>query len=123
MPFKIVNRNTYKGQSGIYIGRGSVWGNPYTHLPLNNTQAKFQVPSRDAAVELYRNYSREKYETDMFYKLCMDAIARDHLRGKEVVLVCHCAPKRCHGEIIAEFAEALAEFGVVSLADDDAAWD
>jgi hypothetical protein len=29
--------------SQVYIGRGSPWGNPFTHLPLSRTKAQFQV--------------------------------------------------------------------------------
>ena len=27
----VVNKRTFKGKHGVYIGRGSVLGNPYTH--------------------------------------------------------------------------------------------
>ena len=31
----------------LYIGRGSKWGNPYTHIKDKNTLAKFVVGTRE----------------------------------------------------------------------------
>lgn len=118
MPFKIVNVKDWD-KNGTYIGRGSVFGNPFTHLPLDMTKAKFQVATRDQAVDMYRGYALGQYEENEFFRLCLNALAEDHLRGKEVVLGCYCAPQRCHGEIIAELATALAELGLVSAGGGD----
>ena len=41
------------GDTGIYCGRGSVWGNEYTHL--RGTTAKFVVDSREVAVVMHRD--------------------------------------------------------------------
>lgn len=40
----------------VYIGRGSVWGNPYTYRELKNTKAEFQTVSREESIEKYREY-------------------------------------------------------------------
>ena len=37
--------NKYKESYDIYIGRGSKWGNPFTHLSDKKTQADFVVNS------------------------------------------------------------------------------
>ncbi len=38
-----------------YIGRGSIYGNPFTHLPVGNTKASVQVGSVDEAVDSTRS--------------------------------------------------------------------
>lgn len=75
----------------VYIGRPSKWGNPFSHK--NGTLAEFKVGSRDEAVEAYREWV--KTQPDLLAVL-------GELRGK--VLGCWCAPKRCHGHILAAMA-------------------
>jgi hypothetical protein len=43
-PTRAVNCN--KEPYDVYCGRGSIWDNPFTHLPLGQTTAQFQVASR-----------------------------------------------------------------------------
>lgn len=70
----------------VYIGRPSPFGNPF------RVRAKVQ---RKLAILLYRRYFLERMHDPEFraqvYALC----------GK--VLVCHCAPLACHGDVIAEW--------------------
>ena len=98
MATKVVNIK--KEKYDVYIGRGSIFGNPYTHLPIQNTQAQAQVKSREEAIEKYKEYFYEKIEKDPEF---LD----DILRLKDRVLGCYCAPKSCHGNIIAEFLDKL----------------
>lgn len=45
--------NKYKEEYAVYIGRGSIWGNPYTHIP-SGTKAEHVVSSRDEAIIAYK---------------------------------------------------------------------
>lgn len=49
---KVVNK--YKESYDIYIGRGSKWGNPYSHQ--SNTKAQYVVATREEAITKYREY-------------------------------------------------------------------
>ena len=75
----------------VYIGRGSKWGNPYSHR--EGTLAQFVVGSRKEAIEKYEGYllSNEGLMRDL-----------DELRGK--VLGCWCKPKSCHGDVLLKYA-------------------
>lgn len=48
--------NIHKDNYDIYIGRGSKWGNPYTHIKDRNTKATYIVESRAIAIFKYREY-------------------------------------------------------------------
>ncbi len=76
----------------VYIGRGSKWGNPYTHLP--NTSAPWQVDSREDAIRLYEEWIRSQPEL-------MGAIKKEL---KDKVLGCYCAPLACHGDVLIKIA-------------------
>ena len=77
----VVNKkNIVASPDDVYIGRGSVWGNPYR---IN------RVRTRAKAVEAYRRYLWTR--PDLLGRL-------DELRGKR--LVCHCAPEACHGDVL-----------------------
>lgn len=82
----------------IYIGRGSVWGNPFTHLPLDRTQAKYHVATREISIAKYREWIQTQPHL-------MRLLPR--LKGKR--LGCTCRPLTCHGDVLAELADALPE--------------
>jgi len=79
----------------IYIGRPSKWGNPFTHHTVADTMANYHVETRDQAVDSYAEWIREQPEL---------LAALPDLRGK--VLGCWCKPARCHGDVLAELANA-----------------
>lgn len=80
----------------IYIGRGSIWGNDWTHLPLDKTKAKYQVATRDEAIAAYERWLRK--QPQLVRKLRT-------LKGK--TLGCYCKPQACHGDILARLADEL----------------
>lgn len=80
----------------IYIGRGSDWGNPFTHK--QGTKATTIVGSRDEAVAAYREWILT--QPDLLARL-------PELKGK--TLACYCKPAACHGDVLAEMADALGE--------------
>lgn len=75
----------------VFIGRGSKWGNPFTHIKDKHTLADTIVDTREEAIERYREYILGN--TNLMNSL-------DELEGK--VLGCYCKPKSCHGDILLE---------------------
>lgn len=68
----------------VYIGRGSIWGNPHK---MKN--------------ELGRGYVCTLYRRTLWKKIKAGEITIEMLKsldGKR--LACYCAPKQCHGDII-----------------------
>jgi len=95
----------------VLIGRGSIWGNPYTHK--DGTTAKFKVETRDEAIAKYKEWIMTQPRL----------LARIHeLRGKR--LGCWCKiptdPGRpCHGDILADMADNGFKIGTVPFEDFD----
>ena len=90
MTTTVVNKN--KSKYDVYIGRGSKWGNPYTHLNLDSSKAKYKVKTRKEAIEKYKEYlliGDGKYLLDDLHEL------------ENKSLGCYCKPKSCHGDILA----------------------
>lgn len=84
---KVVNRD--KGDPyDVYIGRGTIWGNPY------------QMGVDGGREEVIRKF---KYDFDNgLLKASADLEANiSHLRGKQIA--CHCKPAACHGDVIAAY--------------------
>jgi hypothetical protein len=73
----------------VYIGRPSIWGNPYSHLP--QSAAEYTVATRKEAIEKYREYILNN--SYLLARL-------PELEGK--VLGCHCKPSSCHGDVLAD---------------------
>lgn len=80
----------------IYIGRGSKWGNPFSHM--KGTKARYFVESRDEAIEAYEEWLLNNVEL-------LDQL--DELIGKD--LWCFCKPKRCHGDVLIKLVRILIE--------------
>lgn len=70
----------------VYIGRPSKWGNPF---------AIGKDGSRAEVIEKYRRWASAKG---------LDKAAKAELQGK--VLGCWCSPQPCHGDVLAEWANA-----------------
>lgn len=92
--------NIKKQRCDVYVGRGTIFGNPYTHMPLNITKAQIQVSSRDEAIDRYKQYFYNRLETDSEF---LDSV----LLLKDKILGCYCHPLKCHADIIAEFLNSL----------------
>lgn len=70
--------------NSIYIGRGSIWGNPFV-VGKDGT--------REECVAKYEQYLLTR--SDLLLQLPV-------LTGKD--LVCYCAPKLCHGDVLLKYA-------------------
>jgi len=93
MPTIVVNKRIEPFD--IYIGRGSIWGNPFSHLP-SKMIGVIRVATRNEAIDRYREWIQTQPHL----------LARLHeLKGKR--LGCYCSPLRCHGEVLAELADGL----------------
>lgn len=97
MTVRVVNRRHCFDTSpdkAVHIGRGeSVLGNPFVLK---------RESDRPACIEQYRVWLRAEYEKH-------DKVYRELLRlaglvcdGHNLALVCWCAPKMCHGGVLAE---------------------
>ena len=75
----------------IYIGRPSIFGNPFTHIKDKTTLAKFIVKNREEAIEKYKEWILNQPE--ILSRL-------PELEGK--TLGCWCKPKSCHGDVLVD---------------------
>lgn len=97
----IANKN--KGEPfDIYIGRGSLFGNPWSHM--KSSKAEFYVETREDACNCYRDWLlgicfcdiAQRQRTEILHSL-------PSLKGK--VLGCYCkGVGRCHGETLVRLA-------------------
>ena len=108
MPARVIHKQDSKETPNeVYVGRiGSMskqhYGNPFSHK--KGTLAAVIVDSREEAVKAYRDwlYGRAwtHVEQDRRAWILTNMPA---LKGK--TLVCWCAPKACHGDVLAEMTE------------------
>lgn len=97
------NETHYK--NSFYIGRGSVLGNPYTHIKDRKTKAIYQADDRDDAIDKYSRYYDIMYGSNIAFTKAIDEIYDVYKTGEDVYLACYCSPLRCHGDIIKEKLE------------------
>lgn len=93
----------------VYVGRGSVWGNKWSHK--EGTQAEFIVATREEAIAKYREWIQT--QPQMLARL-------KELKGK--TLGCWCKhpknPLACHGDVLAELADQIPDDAVKDWLDD-----
>jgi len=76
----------------VYIGRGSKFGNPYSHQ--EGTAAVWVVDTREDAIRLYEEWLRAQSK--------LMAAVKKELRGR--ILGCWCSPLACHGDVLLKIA-------------------
>ena len=75
-------------KDAVYIGRPSKWGNPF-------------VMGRG----LSREFVIEKYREWLYERPGLIEDAKRELAGKD--LICYCAPKACHGDVLLEESNVI----------------
>jgi hypothetical protein len=83
--------NKYKESYNVYIGRPTIFGNPF-EIGKDG--------SRQDVVDKYRAYFHKRIDEDVEFKKQVLA-----LKGKR--LGCFCKPHACHGDIICEYLNNL----------------
>ena len=105
----VVNKRTHiPTEYDVYIGRGSLVGNPFTHMK-GKTKAQEIVLSREEAIEKYKEWIVEQYKSNKEVKRFIKTLARKELVGEEIYLVCYCMPLACHGSILKKMIEIVAK--------------
>jgi len=100
---KLLIKVARKGQDlgGVYVGRPTPLGNPFR---LERGDQREEVVARYATwleQELHRG-NREVART-------LEELYRKLKRQGVLTLLCFCAPRRCHAEVIAEKLRLMAE--------------
>jgi hypothetical protein len=88
--------NVRRERCDVYCGRGSVLGNPFSHIP---GYGEHQVASRGEAIRQHRKWFLAQP------RLIVIVLT---LKGK--VLGCHCKPEACHCDVYAEVADSYRKF-------------
>ncbi len=87
--------NKFKEPFDVYIGRGSIWGNPF---PINDAIGD----TREVVIEKFRQYL---YKCVVNETVSISQILE--LDGK--TLGCYCKPKACHGDVILKAVQYYKE--------------
>ena len=94
--------NQRKDKTGEYIGRPSVLGNDFSHMP--NTLAQHKVETREEAIAAFKM----RLESDLRIGKPevikeLDRLANIAINTGSLKLRCWCAPLPCHGDVIKDF--------------------
>lgn len=88
--------NKHWQEYDVYIGRGSIYGNQWSHR--EGTKALHKVETVEQAISCFRE--------DLWRKIRTQTITLDQLRSlRGLRLGCTCAPRPCHGDVIVSAVE------------------
>ena len=112
-----VKRGGPHGYIGIYIGRA---GYGLKGSPLANPFKMNKEAERAEVIERYRTYIQKKIEErDQAVLDELREIEHAHRKGEKVVLLCWCAPRACHGDVVKELIEADVNGDLLADIDSD----
>jgi hypothetical protein len=98
-----------------FIGRGSIYGNPFTHLPLPRTRAVVQVQTLDESVDFYEDWLRGDPRWARIEPMHRIAILRaltSNAFEDTDILGCYCRPAhRCHGDVLDKLYQEFRQHG------------
>jgi predicted transcriptional regulator len=83
---------------GILIDRSTILGNPFI-IGKDGT--------REEVIEKYEKYALKRIKSRDFFYDELKKILRQHKKGVNVILKCHCKPKPCHGDIIKKLVHKI----------------
>ena len=89
------HKRNYRGP-GIYIGRPSPLGNPFIIG---------RDGDREEVIRKYRDFLNTAIHDDERIKAEFERLEELNKKG-DVILICWCAPSKCHGDIIKEILES-----------------
>ncbi len=117
LKLKVVNGHTHYPtlENDVLVARPSIFGNPYTHMKLENTVAEFQCKTREEAIDNYRTHFYKKIHSDKKFKKEINKILKKMWNEEKINLVCYCQPKLCHGDVVKSFLERLYRLGIRQL--------
>ena len=81
------------GDDYVFIGRGSIWGNPYK-IGRDGT--------RDECIAKYRVHIVKKL-------LIEEGLVDELMKLDGKTLGCYCKPEACHGDVLVEIIEVLKD--------------
>lgn len=84
----------------VYIGRGTIFGNPFV---LRDER------DREEVCDQHLDYFIERIENDPLFVQELEKLAAQYLRDGYLRLGCHCAPRLCHGNVLASHIAYLAK--------------
>lgn len=99
---RVVNKHTHQpSENDIYVGRGSILGNPFSSIQGRETKAEFICESREDAIRNFSSYLKQKI-SDKDKNICdeLNRIWKIAKSGRDINLVCYCTPKSCHATVI-----------------------
>lgn len=100
--------NIKNGDKGVYIGRGMRFRKG---SPLGNPFKLEREDERGRVIAFYRAHILAKIEAqDPAVLAELRRLQTMHKAGEEVVLLCWCSPKGCHGDVLKELLETM-DFG------------
>jgi hypothetical protein len=81
---QVLNKRDVSASAGVYIGRGSPWGNPFV-IGKDGDRAE--------VIAKFRVWAEQAIGKEWLAPLI----------GKD--LICYCAPQACHGDVLIEMIE------------------
>ena len=89
------------------MGRGTIFGNKAATKPYPGVEKV--VNTTEEAIEWYHHWLREQFRAKGKVYQGLMKLAKEFLEGKKLNLICSCAPKPCHCDVIKSAIVGIAK--------------
>jgi len=105
MPVKVINHREVttarrQGWTVIYVGRPTIFGNPYK---------SGRDGTRDEACDKYMRHLRHQWKVNHQVRATLTDIADRSEAGERIALQCYCSPRRCHANEIEKAVNGIIQ--------------
>lgn len=94
--------NKHHDSRGVYVGRPTVLGHPYTLKEYTRTDA----------IARYRIWLRQQWLLQGKVHTALLQLARRYKACGQLTRLCWCAPQRCHAEVIRDAGLGIVQHGL-----------
>lgn len=95
-PIVVKKGDKPKGYTVVYIGRPSLFGNPF---PMHGEHTRIAaITQHHTWLNIQRRYNTPEWQAVV-------ELAERVRKGEKIALECYCAPKKCHGDTIVSAIE------------------
>ena len=89
---QLINLKNYLDKDYIYVGRPSIWGNPYSSKPSSLLDTII-VSNKDESLSKYEEYIMNNLNL-------VDDLIKEMNNKNVTKIACFCYPSRCHADIL-----------------------
>lgn len=95
--------NIRNSKNYLYVGRGSIFGNPFSHMP--GTKANVLTKTKEESIQYFKEWVNRDPKWKHVEPEQRNTLLASLYQLRNRRLGCYCSPLPCHADILAKMAD------------------